>query len=421
MRRLLFAIAIIWFGNDAKASDTRGIEDKVKEGTTVATEIIKALGDDKVSKTFGKIGQIAGKIGQFLGSIGPAISLLSLFSDTPELTAIKEGFAKMDKKFDKVFNRFDEIDNLIRETSLKTQYVSYEHTILTLSKYLRRMLNAPTTELAASRKGTFITMYENSDKFATSNVWQGMMGEGVFSSNIPREAMKFFDNDRKGVQKVMKGTISLILQGVKVELAYEKAIGNDTNYANKRKMLKGMVKRVIRQSKKYDEEVRDKYQDQLKIDVDKKLKELRDEGHQGFANGLYSFLQQKYDWRTWFVISYNEIFGSGQHWGGECGGMHSYRQYGRNLRVASFDTDHQSPFNRKLAGSDLTALKYTLDAETMETNLSKTRWKLCSSAAATGVIREGSDDVRFKAPWYRMNYRRRPNTYREGFIAYIFG
>ena len=223
MRLLLFAIAIIWFGNDAKGSDTRDIEDKVKEGTNVGTEIIKALGDDKVSKTFGKIGQIAGKIGPFLGSIGPAISLLSLFSDTPELTAIKEGFAKMDKKFDKVFNRFDEIDNLIRETSLKTQYVSYEHTILTLSKYLRRMLNAPTKELIASRKGTFITMYENRVKFATSNVWQGMMGEGVFSTNIPREAMKFFDNDRKRVKKVMKGTISLILQGVKVELAYEKS------------------------------------------------------------------------------------------------------------------------------------------------------------------------------------------------------
>ena len=125
-----------------------------------------------------------------------------------------------------------------------------------------------------------------------------------------------------------------------------------------------MVKRVIRKSKKYDEEARDKYQDQLKIDVDKKLKEWRDvQDHQEFANNLYYFLEKKYDWRTWFVISYNEIFGSGQHWGGECGGMHSYRQYGRNLRVASFDTDQKPPFNRKLAGSDLSALKYTLDAE----------------------------------------------------------
>ena len=130
MRLLPFVIAIIWLGNETRASDTMDIIDKVKEGTSVATEIIKALGDDKVSKTFGKIGKIAAKIGPFLGAIGPAVALLGLFSDSAELTAIKEGFAKMDKKFDEVFNKFDEVDNLIRETSLKTQYVSYEHTIL---------------------------------------------------------------------------------------------------------------------------------------------------------------------------------------------------------------------------------------------------------------------------------------------------
>ena len=114
MRLLLFTIAIIWIGKECKASDQRDIQDKVGAGLAVANEIINVLGDDQVSKTFGKIGTIAAKMGPFLGAIGPAVAMFSLFFDSPELTAIKKGFATMDRKFDKVFNKFDEVKNLIR-------------------------------------------------------------------------------------------------------------------------------------------------------------------------------------------------------------------------------------------------------------------------------------------------------------------
>ena len=415
MRLLLFAIAIIWFGNETRASETADITAKVEKGTEVATEIIKTLGDEKVSKTFGKIGQIASKIGPFLGAIGPAIALLGLFSDSPELSAIKEGFANMDKKFNAVFDKFDEVNNLIRETSLKTQYVQYEHTILALSRLLQRMLSSKTKEDAAAYKDIFVEKYASSDELATANVWLGMMVKGVFSVNIPHEAMKYFANDRKKVQKVMKGTINLILQGVKVELAYEKARGNDASYAVKERLWKDRIARLIANSKEYDEEVRDKYHDQLKIDVDKKLKEWIDKGHQDFANSLYYFLAKKYDWRTWFVMSYNEIYGSGKHWGHQCDGYSSFRKYNKNVRVASFDTDSQGSFNRNLAGRDITALTYKSDAETMYNDLPKRWTQYCSGAAAAGVIREAVKDVKFSAPWYRMNY------VQGRVFVYIFG
>ena len=244
MQLLLFGIAILWLSNETRASKERDIIDKVNEGISASTEIIKALGHDSVSKHFGKIGKIAEKIGPFLGVIGPAVKLLSLFSDTPELTAIKEGFAKMDAKFDEVFNRFDEVQNLIRETSLKEQYVAYEHTILSLSRYMQQMLNAPTEHQAAEYKAIFVNKLTHSDRLATASIWEGMMGEGVFSTNIPHEAMKFFENDRKRVQIVMKGVMTLILQGVKVELAYEEAIGNDTIYIRKKEMWKYRITKL---------------------------------------------------------------------------------------------------------------------------------------------------------------------------------
>ena len=430
MRLPLFAIAIIWLGNETMASDTRDIQDKVKEGTTVGTEIIRTLGDDTVSKAFGKIGKIAAKIGPFLGAIGPAIALLGLFSDTPELTAIKEGFAKMDTKFDEVFNKFDEVDNLIRETSLKTQYVSYEHTILSLSKYLRRMLNAPNKQLAATYKSLFIQKFTHSNRLATSSVWEGMMGKGIFSTNIPTEAMKFFDNNRKRVQKVIKGAINLILQGVKVELAYETARGNDTLYLGKQKLWKDRISQLVDKAKRYDNDVKNKLQDQMNIDIEKRLKEWKDKSHGDFANNLYHFLLGKYDWRIWYVVSYHELHGSGKHWGHECSGRyHSFRRYGRNLRVASRDPDDYPTFDRNGAGSALTNLKVKncwsnwwnsgcdlLGAETVYNNLPKTWTGGCSNAAAVGVISGNSENIKWKAPWYRMNY-----YWNAGYMIYIFG
>ena len=349
MRLLLFTFAIIWLGK-IRASDIRDIEDKVKEGTTATTEIIKALGDDKVSKTFGKIGKVAAKIGPFLGAIGPAVALLSLFSDTPELTAIKEGFANMDKKFDEVFNKFDEVDNLIRETSLKDQYASHELTIETHSRILREMLSASNKTNAEHYKRIFIEKYAHSKRIATYMIFQGMMEEGNYYKNIPLEAMKFYDNDRKKVQKVMKGTIALILQGVKVELAYEKAIGNETGYIGKQTLWNKRIPELVNKAKEFDHKVKDNFHEQMKTDVDKKLKEWRDQGHETFSSNLYNFLNEKYDWRLWFVVSYNELYGSGKHWGGQCdqvSGYHSYRKYGRNLRVAS--VDYQRTFDLQLA------------------------------------------------------------------------
>ena len=428
MRLLLFAIAIIWLGKKAMTSNVRDIQDKVKEGTTVATEIIQALGDDKVSKTFGKIGKIAAKIGPFLGAIGPAISLLSLFSDTPEMTAIKDGFAKMDAKFDEVFNKFNEVHNLIRETSLKNQYASYEHTIRSLSTYLQRMLSAPTKKQAATYKAIFIEKYTHSDRLATSKILQGMMGEGVMSANIPTEAMKFFDNDRKKVQKVIKGTINLILQGVKVELAYEKAIGNETLYLTKQKLWKDRVIKLVRKSTEYDNAVKNKFRDQIKTDIDKKLQQWSGKSHEYFANNLYSFLLGKYDWRIWFVVSYKELNGAERHWGHVCSGYNSFRRYGRNVRVASVDS--HTTFNRQLAGTDLMNVKTKhckttwwgsstcdqLNAHQIYNNLPQKRRSDCRMAAAAGVIVGASDEVKWKAPWNRMNY-----VLSTRHLIYLFG
>ena len=171
------------------------------------------------------------------------------------------------------------------------------------------MFSAPTKQRFEQYKGLFIQKYTQSNRLATSSIFQGMMGQGTYYNNIPLEAMKFYDNDRKKVQKVMKGTIALILQGVKVELAYEKAIGNDANHIAKQTLWKNRITQLVNKAKVYDQKVKRNFSKQMSKDVDKKLKEWRGKTHTQFSYDLYKFLTEKYDWRLWFVVSYAELHG----------------------------------------------------------------------------------------------------------------
>ena len=134
-----------------RCSDAQENVKKVKAGVDAGTAIVKALGDEKFSEAFGKLGSIAGKIGPFLGALGPALSLITMFlpgQESPELKFMKEGFAKMDANFDRVLSQFRDVKNLIEKTGVKCQYSQYEQTIKSLSTNLQEMLAAPISEIA---------------------------------------------------------------------------------------------------------------------------------------------------------------------------------------------------------------------------------------------------------------------------------
>ncbi|XP_033115044.1 uncharacterized protein LOC117115383, partial [Anneissia japonica] len=233
----LALICVLVFVSSGYGADEEEILGKVNAGVEAGNAIVQVLADENLSKTFGKIGEIASKIGPFLGAIGPAIALITIFlpqSPSPEMQLMKKKFEEMDQKFDQVFEQFDEVKNLIHETSLKAQYGEYDHTISALSHRLEQFLSA-SAEAVEGQKATFITAYESSYGSATYKLWSGMMGKTVLSDNIIETAIKYTENDRGRVQKMMKGVANLILQGVKIHLFYLKAKGRDATYEDEKK------------------------------------------------------------------------------------------------------------------------------------------------------------------------------------------
>ena len=328
MRLLLLAVALVWLADETRADDAQDVLDQVNGGVEATNAIVEVLADDKLSKTFGNIGKIATKMGPFLGAVGPAIALVSVFlpaSPSPELQFMKEKFAEVDAKFDQVFTQFTEVKNLIEKTGLKAQYSAYEHTILSLSTKLSETLSAPTANVGVYKR-SFIREYTSSYDGATFKIWNGMMLDSrVLSDNIPLAAMSYYNNDRKKVQKVMKGVINLILQGIKVELAFLKAKDLNLDYTVKQRDWENKITQLVNKVKTYDNTVAGRYYDQIQIDIPAKLAAWHGQSHSTFAANLYNFLNAKYDWREWHVLAYNELHGGEHHWVKWCSGYSSFR------------------------------------------------------------------------------------------------
>ena len=418
MRLLLFAIAIIWLGNKTRASDERALQDKFEKGVSAITEIVSGLGDDKHYKNFGNLGKLARNIAPFLGAAGPAVAFLGQFFDTPELTAIKSGFKQMDGRFDDMIGKFDELKSLILHSSLKNQYTDHTQTIQSLSHLYHDMLNAKNPLQVNGTKNAFTEAYQNGcSQTSALTLWQGMMKQGIMSDNIPIEAMKIYDNDRGKVMSIMQNVFALILKGSQIELTYKKIMGDDNQLAFIEAKWVERLTDLTSQMQKFDQAVKDKYNDQMKKDIGKRMSEWRDKSHENFANELYKFLADKYFWRYWFVISYKEsIGGADLHWGGVCqpGGYHWFRQHGRNLRVASVGKEDRVTFDRQSAGNDLSSTKLEhctwwgcqkFSAIKIYENIPKKWTTSCSHMHAVGVILSlGKDDVKWAGPEQRIYY-----------------
>ena len=229
--------------------------------------------------------------------------------------------------------------------------------------------------------------------------------------------MEYFDNDRKKIQNVMKGVLNLILQGVKVELAYLKIMRPEKDYTVIQGDWETRVSQLVDQMKSYDDTVARRYHDQIQKEIPAKLAQWHGQSHSTFATNLFNFLNTKYDWRDWHVVAYNELHGGNHHWVKCCGGYLSFRHHGRNLVVASVD-DGKSPINKNDAYNKLGEVSTrwckkdwlyghrcgNRSAKDVFFHHLQNEFKSCYNYASTVVI-EKNTGIAHKAPPHRLAVR----------------
>ncbi|KAK3083426.1 hypothetical protein FSP39_022313 [Pinctada imbricata] len=315
---------------------------KVQAGVEAGTAIVTAIGSDTHSARFLLLGKISKNLAPFLGAIGPALGLLNFFiskGPSPELQLMLREFARINAKFDQVFAKIDNLEKVIIEKAVKSQYGIYQSEISALSHLLNDYLNISSTgasnDTKESRKNKFLEEYDKSDSSATLKLWQGMTRQRVLMDYIPDSVARFTKNHRLLTQNILKRILNTIIQGVNVMLYRDQMIGDTDTYEDQKTLWDGRIQQLIAELIEFDLKVAKKYSDQSKKDTDDIISSLFGVPNKAVADALYSSLSEKYDWRNWLVVVYDPLHGGDKHWVHYCGGLHRFRTHGRNTVVAS--------------------------------------------------------------------------------------
>ena len=335
-----YNIGFLGVNNDGIPFDNSQVLDRAKKGAIAMKEIVRIVGQG-----IGGLGKVVPKIGPFLVGVGAVMQLVGLF--LPSVDPVKLEFAKLDTKFDLVFENIGQMKNLITKSGLNLQYAPYERTIQKMSTKLQEFLTCTASPAVCNySRDAFLGANENNDLHsATFYIWNGVMTEdGNFAYNIPRKAMNFSSNDRRVVQDIMRRTFQMVLKGAHVELAYLKLNGDEQKYALQQSDWDDKISQLVQKLISYDNETAENYINQIQTDITEKLKLWKSQDHYYFGQNLFNFLNNKFYWRDWHVLVYNPLSGGSSlvnrgddHWVKWCHGYRRFRHNNRNLVVASVD------------------------------------------------------------------------------------
>ena len=192
-------------------------------------------------------------------------------------------------------------------------------------------------EIVASHKDTFLEAAGHDAYRALTILYDYMFLDGTCSDNIPKTAMEYTNFNRKEVQKLLKGMLNLITQGVKIRLSYVKLRYNKATYDHEEDKWEKKLKKLVDHIKLVDKKVKDKWTTQHEKDALAVAVDNRGKSNVKVANAIYVMLTKKYDWQRWMVVVYdsspkNEV---NKHKVIYCGGFAKYEHHGKNIVVAS--------------------------------------------------------------------------------------
>jgi hypothetical protein len=266
------------------------------------------------------------------------LGLFQLLFPDEKYSIIEERFATMDAKFDQVFNRIDDLGDEQQKISLKTQFGAYERKITLFSKRLDDFLRSE-----GKAENLFLETYEN--KTFDENVMQLYMAmmkddSSPLSDSIPDLVRNFTNQNRKDTEMVMKRILHLIIQGAAVEMAYYSLTDDEERYNTTKHDWEERISRLIMHIKMIDEDMRYNYMGQVKKDTEVLLAKMHGQSNKDFADTLYKFLSQKYEWRDWVVVAFNDVSDKKIDMPSE--GAFQMTRHGRHVIVASSTKDRDT-------------------------------------------------------------------------------
>ena len=156
--------------------------------------------------------------------------------DSAELQQMKEMMNKIDYLFNRLNSSFNDIVRLINWNVVRIDFGQLEQKILAMSEKYANLYKVPPAA-ATDWKIIFVDAYESDYQNTGYQLYQAIITPiGVFHEMFGNFVMRSTHNDRKGTQIIILGTLQLLLQAAKVELAYLRA----KNFTHNAEFTKGV-------------------------------------------------------------------------------------------------------------------------------------------------------------------------------------
>ena len=309
-------------------------KNQIRSGLDSGKAIANLMSSGNFKESMKKIGT---SIGKYLGVLSPFIGLvLASESVSSEIRYMKNMMREIDTRFDQLNSRVDEIERKIEWTAKEVTFVQIEVKILAMVMQYELIFDVP-SEATADQKTRFVQEYNNNYENSGYFLYLATVGNTTFLKDLGVSVMRYTENDRKKTDTLLLGTMQLLLQAAKMEIAYLQVKNSAVLAEHLASVWEERIMEVKDKFNEIDSEVKSKYHEQSSVDIDEYAEDNEKMSNKDFAHGLKNMLKDKYYWRIWLVIIYNPISGSQNHFIFRHGGHGKFRQNGRNIVVASKD------------------------------------------------------------------------------------
>ncbi|CAH1797746.1 unnamed protein product [Owenia fusiformis] len=311
-------------------------KDQMEKGLTAGKEILGYIKDRKFTQT---MTILADSASQFLGALGPFVSFVMTFvsGDSAELTYMKEMMKEIDRRFGMVDSKLEDIQALIEWSNFERSLRQIELNVQTMDRIYKNFYEFE--GLASDKKRDFSISYESSYDLSGSKLYELAVKESSFTDSLSVAIMKKTKYDRKQTNDYLLGILKIILQGMRIELAYSEMQYGGTFYNSQRKEWERRIVVVSEKFKEIDDTVTKAFLEQSKKDTKKIALDNRPNsmGNLDFSVKVCNKLKEKYYWRDWFCAVWDDDVSSNEFSYTLCGGFFLRWEYGRNILVSSRD------------------------------------------------------------------------------------
>ena len=403
LKLLILLILAVYSPQNTTAKVSAKDKTKIEKGLALGKALADVLKDGKFRDSLVKLGK---NLSPFLGALGPLAGLALAFiptGDSPEMKFMKQKFEEVNNKLDIITSEFQEVKNAIDWSTVVVSYGAYERKIRAAESNLNRIYEVQ-GQARQSEQRNFINQYESDFDNSLQKLYDAIMNnDHVFSKNVIEAAVKQTKNHKRKVEQFSLGLIQLLIQGIKVKVSYYGLKGWTSNHVTRN--WQGKMNTLRLKLQRVSNEVKGRYHTQLKIDADDIIRRHHGLGNKGLMQKLHDFVDNKYDWRYWFVAVYDDMYGFDVHTISLCGGYSLLHQHKKNIIISSQDKSYSSRFKQTDANNLLQGVERDINscsmrdpgdrARALVNNLRGKTGKGCVPYAAVMAVKTG------KGLWFR--------------------